>query len=101
MGNNGGAQSIGAIEVASNREAALTIDNSASSAAGALTLDGALVNGVQNVILRNGSSQLLTLADGLTAALEVVLGNATENVVVIDGAGGITVSSIVSGFDRS
>jgi autotransporter-associated beta strand protein len=100
MGSNGGAQSIGAIEVASNRAAALTIDNSASSAAGALTLDGALVNGVQNVILRNGSSQLLTLADGLTAALGVVLGNATDNVVVIDGAGGITVSSIVSGFDR-
>jgi autotransporter-associated beta strand protein len=100
MGSNGGAQSIGAIEVAPDRAAALTIDNSAASAEGELILNGAFVNGTQNVILRNGSAQLLSLADGLTAALEVVLGNATDNVVVIDGAGGITVSSIVSGFDR-
>jgi autotransporter-associated beta strand protein len=100
MGSNGGAQNIGAIEVAPNRTAALTIDNSAVGAAGELILNGAFVNGTQNVILRNGSAQVLTLADGPTAALEVVLGNATDNVVVIDGAGGITVSSIVSGFDR-
>lgn len=100
MGSNGGAQSIGAIEVASDRTAALTIDNSAASAAGELILNGAFVNGTQNVILRNSSSELLTLADGLTSALEVVLGNAMDNVVVIDGAGGITVSSIISGFER-
>jgi autotransporter-associated beta strand protein len=101
MGSNGGAQSVGAIEVTSARSAALTVVNSAASASGMLTLNGATVNGTQNVILRNNSSQLLTLADGLTVELEIVLGNATNNVVAIDGAGGITVSSIISGFGRS
>lgn len=100
MGGNGGAQSAGAIEVTEARSAALNIVNSASSTSGTLTLNGATVNSTQNVILRNNSSHLLTLSNGPTAALGISLGNATDNVVVIDGAGGITVNSIISGFGR-
>ena len=100
MGGNGGSQSAGAIEVTAARSAALSIVNSASSTSGTLTLNGATVNGTQNVILRNNSSHLLTLSNGLTAALGISLANATDNVVVIDGVGGITVSSIISGFGR-
>lgn len=100
MGSNGGAQSVGAIEVTSARSVALIIANSAASAAGTLTLSGATVNSTNNVVLRNNSAQLLTLADGATATMGVVLGNAADNVVVIDGTGGITISSSISGSGR-
>ena len=100
MNSNGGAQSVGAIEVSSARTNALTINNSAATAAGILTLNGATVNAVSNVIVRNNSSQLLTLANGATANMGVALGNATDNVVVIDGSGGVTVSSVISGANR-
>jgi len=100
MGSNGGAQSVGAIEVLSDRSAALIIANSSASAAGTLTLLGATVNSTNNVVLRNNSAQLLTLADGATRTMGVVLGNAANNVVVIDGTGGITISSSISGSGR-
>ena len=101
MGSNGGAQSVGAIEVTAARSASLLINNSAVSSSGTLTLNGATVNGTQNVILRNNSSQLLTLSNGATANMTVALGNATANVVSIDGSGGITIGSIISGPGRS
>lgn len=100
MGSNGGAQSVGAIEVTSARSAALLIANSAAIANGTLTLSGTTVNGVQNVVLRNNSSQLLTLSNGTTANMGVALGNATANVVMIDGSGGITIGSSISGSGR-
>ena len=101
MGSNGGAQSVGAIEVTAARSASLLINNSAVSSSGTLTLNGATVNGTQNVILRNNSSQLLTLSNGATANMTVALGNATANVVSIDGSGGITIGSSISGAGRS
>lgn len=101
MGSNGGAQSIGAIEVTAARSAALIIANSAASASGTLTLSGATLNGTQNVILRNNSSQLLAFSNGATANMGVALGNATDNVIMIDGSGGITVSSTISGSGRA
>ena len=101
MGSNGGAQSVGAIEVTAARSASLLINNSAVSSSGTLTLNGATVNGTQNVILRNNSSQLLTLSNGATANMAIALGNATANVVAIDGSGGITIGSNISGAGRS
>lgn len=101
MGSNGGAQSVGAVEVTAARSASLLINNNAASSAGTLTLNGATVNGTQNVILRNNSSQLLTLSNGATANMVIALGNATANVVAIDGSGGITIGSNISGAGRS
>ncbi len=101
MDSNGGTQSVGAIEVTSSRTAALTIDNSAASAAGTLTLNGATVNGMENVILRNNSTQLFTIANGAAANMNLALGNATENVIVIDGTGDISIGSIISGAARN
>jgi len=101
MGSNGGAQSVGAIEMTAARTAELIINNSAASSSGTLTLNGATVNGTPNVILRNNSAQLLTLSNGPTANMTMALGNATDNVVFIDGSGGITISSSISGSGRS
>lgn len=101
MGSNGGTQSVGAIEVTSARSAALTVVNSASSTSGTLILNGATVNGTQNVILRNNSTQLLTLSNGPTSNMSLVLGNTTDNLILVDGNGGILLSSIISGFGRS
>jgi len=100
MGSNGGAQSVGAIEVTAARSASLLINNSAASVSGTLTLNGATVNGAQNVILRNNSAQLLTLSNGATANMGVALGNVTDNVVAIDGSGGITIGSSIFGSGR-
>ncbi len=61
---------------------------------------GATVNSTNNVVLRNNSAQSLTLADGATRTMGVVLGNAADNVVAIDGTGGITISSSISGSGR-
>ncbi len=68
-----------------------------SATAGTLRLNGATVNAVSNVILRNAGTGTLTLQALQTGAMGVALGNATDNVVSIDGTGGVTVSSIVSG----
>ncbi len=102
MGNNSGAQSVGAIEVTSARASALTISNSSGTVnrPGILTLAAAKLNSVDNVVLRNNSSQLLSLADGSVNTMGVALGNATDNVVLIDSTGGITISSIISGDGR-
>ena len=102
--NNGTSnQIVGAIE--SLRTAnPLFIGNSSTTTDGTLTLAGVTVNGVANVILRNGGSQLLTIEDAITnatQAMNVALGNATENNVSIDSTGGITISSIVSGSGRN
>jgi autotransporter-associated beta strand protein len=101
MGSNGGNQSVGAIEVTSARATALSITNSSGTAPGVLTLAGVTINGTPNVILRNNSGQSLTLANGATQTMGVALGNATDNVVVIDSTGGITISSVISGAGKS
>lgn len=101
MGQNAGAQSVGAIELTSTRASALSVTNSSGTTPGVLTLAGVNVNGTQNVILRNNSGQTLTLANGATQTMGVALGNATDNVIVIDGSGGITIASAITGTGRS
>jgi hypothetical protein len=96
--NNGAnAQAVGAIEIASGG-GTKTLNNSAGSAAGVLTLNGITVNSVANTILRNASSNLFTITNGAsTATLGLALGNITDNIVSIEGTGGITINSIISG----
>jgi len=101
MGSVAGAQSVGAIDVTSDRTTALAITNSSGGTAGVLTLEGVDVGVRENVILRSSSSQTLTLANGSSRTMGVALGNATENVVVIDGSGDINISSIISGAGRN
>lgn len=99
--NNGANnQAVGAIEILDTRLIALTIGNSSTSANGTLTFNGASVNSVNNVIVRNNSSQSLTIQNiqgSGNKTMAVALNNSSDNVIRIDAAGGVTISSIVSG----
>jgi autotransporter-associated beta strand protein len=91
--NNGpGNQAVGAIEISSARTSGnVTLGDSASTS-GILTLNGASVNGVNDVILHNASSKTLTLqpSNGGTGVMTVALGDSTNNIIQLD-AGSITV----------
>jgi autotransporter-associated beta strand protein len=94
--------SIGAIEVTSARTRALTIGNS-STVAGTLTLNGATVNSVANVILRSSSNSALTLQNNETGSgktMNIALANTTTNLVNIEGTGNIVISSNISGSSK-
>ncbi|MFZ4058194.1 MAG: autotransporter-associated beta strand repeat-containing protein, partial [Ferruginibacter sp.] len=94
--------SIGAIDITSARTRALTIGSSTST--GTLTLNGLALGGNANVILRNSSASLLTLQNNETGSgktMNVALGNSSTNVINAAGAGGITISSVISGTSRS
>lgn len=88
-------KTIGAIEILSANTTPRTINNSSSTVAGFVVLRGASINSISNVILRNNSSTLLTIADGGTQSFGISLGNTTVNIINIDGSGGITISTII------
>ena len=97
-----GALSLQSIVVDSTRTRSLSIHNS-SNTRGTLTLTGGEINAVSNVVLRNASGNLLTLQDNETGSGKVMgisLGNSTENVILLDAAGGITISSTITGANR-
>ena len=80
----------------------MLIGNSSTTVNGTLTLNGATVNGFNNVILRNNSIGLFTIKDMQalgTQTMGISLTNATNN-IYIDGAGGITISSIINGLNK-
>src|SRR2546423_3977491 len=81
-------QIVGAIELLSGTRTIESMGN------GTLTLNSATMNGVANVILRNASAGQLTLQFP-PYALDVALGSATDNVILIDGSGGITIGSVI------
>lgn len=90
--------SIAAIEVSSARTRSLSVGNS-SATSGTLTLNGGVVNSTENVILRNASDSTLSLVPNVSnsSTMEVILTNTTDNKIVTDGNGGITISTFFSG----
>jgi autotransporter-associated beta strand protein len=108
-GNNGnanGSLSLGAIVLSATANKNLTIGKSDTSTFSAtLTLNGATVNSINNVILLNADDNSLTLAGFAggsgTAPMTLALGNATDNVVNIDSTGGINVGVAITGSGRN
>ena len=88
---------VGAIEVTSNRTSSLIIGNSSSTTAGTLTLNGQTINGTNNVILHNASGNSFTVRDdgGGNKLMNLALGNATENIVLLDGSGNIVIADVI------
>lgn len=86
------------IEITSARSRNLLIGNNVATN-GTITLNGGVINGVANIIIRNNSPNLLTIQDngGGSGTLGLVLGNSTNNNIVIDSSGGVTIGSIISG----
>ena len=98
--NNTGANgslTLGAIDYLSTTNKSISIgDNSGS--AGILTLTGVTLNGVANTVLANEGSHSLTLAPqigGGTQDMTLALGNATNDVVQVNGSGGIIISAAI------
>ncbi len=96
---------LGGIEVtnAYPGSTGFAVGNNSGSSDGSLQLNGTVINGVSNTILRNASSASITIknnpggACGGSRAMDVILGNATNNIVTIQGSGSIIMSAIVSG----
>jgi CSLREA domain-containing protein len=102
--NNGANnQVVGAIELTSARVANHLIGNSSLTTGGTLTLNGAAVNAIPFVIIRNGSGNLLTIQNTQSTGnqtMGVALGGASDNIINIDSTGGVTISSIISGASK-
>ena len=97
-----GSLTTGAIDLLSSANRSVVIGGS-STAAGTLTLTGVPLNGIANTILANEGSQTLTLqptASG-SGVMSIALGNTTDNVIQVNGAGGITISANVSGLSKN
>src|SRR5439155_12139010 len=80
--------------------AAMLIGDSSTTvgATGTFRLNGATVNSVAHVIVRNNSNQLLTIQNTQgsgTQTMSASMNDATDNIINIDGSGGTTISSIV------
>src|SRR5438477_10491376 len=92
-----GSLILGAIDYLSTTNKSISIGDN-SGTAGTLTLTGVTLNGVANTVLANEGSHSLTLAPqigGGTQDMRLALGNATNNIVQLNGTGGITISAAI------
>jgi fibronectin-binding autotransporter adhesin len=105
---NTGNLSLGAISIAT-RTRDLTIGNiSPVAGSGKLQLNGATVKGLNNVVLSTGTNippYTLYLEDrlsGMLSHMEIVLGNSTDNVVLLDNEMGsaMKISAVISGLGK-
>ena len=90
-----GSLTLGAIDYLSTTNKSISIGDN-SGTAGTLTLSGVTLNAIANTVLANEGSRSLTLAPrigGGTQDMTLALGNATKNVVQVNGTGGITLST--------
>src|SRR5438552_508320 len=92
-----GSLTLGAIDYLSTTNKSISIGDN-SGTAGTLTLKGVTLNNVANTVLANEGPNSLTLAPqigGGTQDLTLALGNATNNVIQVNGSGGITISAAI------
>jgi autotransporter-associated beta strand protein len=98
MSTLSGALTVGAINYGTGATTARTINNN-SATAGVLTLAGITLNSINNTVIWQQSSGSHNISNG-AGTLGVALGNATDNVVAIDGTGNLTINSIISGTGK-
>jgi autotransporter-associated beta strand protein len=92
-----GSLMLGAIDYLSTTNKSISVGDN-SGTAGTLRLTGVTLNGVANTILANEGSNSLTLAPqigGGTQDMTLALGNATNNVIQVNGSGGVTISAAI------
>jgi autotransporter-associated beta strand protein len=92
-----GSLILGAIDYLSTTNKSISIGDN-SGTAGTLTLTRVTLNNVANTVLANEGSHSLTLAPqigGGTQGMTLALGNATNNIVQVNGTGGITISAAI------
>jgi autotransporter-associated beta strand protein len=102
IGISGTTFFVGAVDFASTANRAIGASGITASTLN-LQLNGNTV-GVANTILRNQSTGTLTFqannGQATPNTLQLALGNATDNIVTIDGTGGITVDVVITGASR-
>ena len=92
-----GSLTLGAIDYLSTTNKSISIGDN-SGTAGSLTLTGVTLNNVANTVLANEGPNSLILAPrigGGTQDMTLALGNATNNVVQVNGTGQITITSAI------
>ena len=92
-----GSLTLGAIDYLSTTNKSISIGDN-SGTAGSLTLTGVTLNNVANTVLANEGPNSLTLAPqigGGTQDMTLALGNATNNVIQVNGTDGITITSAI------
>ena len=103
-----GNLSLGAISL-SARTRNLTIGNSSPVAGtGRLQLNGATVNGINNVILSSGANippytlLIKNRLSGIISLMEIVLSNSADNIILVNGeeGGAINISAPISGAGK-
>lgn len=99
MNTQAGTEYLGAFSISGTSTTGVQVSNSSGTVTGVLTLNGATVNSVSNVIIRNSSAANFTITNG-SSTMGLALGNSTNNVVVIDGAANVTIASAISGSGK-
>jgi autotransporter-associated beta strand protein len=94
-GNGYQGLSIGGLEI--NRTTSLTLQNSTSSKSGTIFIYGGTINSIDNVILRNLNSGTFIIDGIANAGLSFSLNNGIDNIINIDGTGGIIIASTITG----
>lgn len=94
-------QEAGAIEVNSSRTSNMSIGNSSTTAGatGQLRLNGVIVNATENVVIRNNSSQSVTIQNiqgSGNQTMVVLLNNFVNNLFDVDGSGDIIITSSIT-----
>ncbi len=99
MNTQAGNEYLGGFSITGTSTTAIQISNSSGTVGGTFTLNGAVINSVSNIIIRNGSAAPFTLTNG-SNTMNVGLGNATDNIINIDGTGAVTINSVISGSGK-
>lgn len=105
--NSGANQllTLGAITLATGGTSGnFLIGNNSTTLGGVLTLSGVTVGSGSNVILKNSSSNTLSLQNiqgSGNKTMDLALGNATDNKVIIDGSGDVSIGSIITGTSKN
>jgi hypothetical protein len=106
MNFTGNTHYLGAFSISGSTATSVNISNSSTSyvTSPVINLNGATVNGINNVIIRNSSSSsagVFTISNGGSAPLGLLLGNSTENIINIDGTAGVTITGVISGSGKN
>ncbi len=102
--NNGvNNQAVGAIEILNTRNANFKIGNSSAAVPGTLTLNGAVVNGIADVVLRNNSPGTFTIDNRQalgSSNMRIELNDAADNKIYIGNSGSIIINTSISGLGQ-